>query len=597
MSIRKPFSAGAVRPAVQVIATTIEGTSAALEMAVPLAAGSNARLVVIVPHLVSYPIEAATPIESTRLFAKRYEELAERLGAQARVEVVLCRRLEHLVDQLIDRDATIVIGGPVGRWITSPEERFANLVSSRGRRVILVASGPNTSQRRAAPSAAAAALFTFLAVLGVPHIVRAQATQPSSAEMMRRIEALEAQLAELRAQLQAATADRAKPAAEPAEATPSQAGSGPVDAFVVGVSLDTYYSYNFNRPIGRVDLLRAYDVTSNNFTLNQASLIVERAPDVENGRRFGGRVDLQYGQATETLQGSLANEPRPWVYRNIFQAYGTYIALVGSGLTVDFGKWASALGYENNYTKDQANYSRSYWFNFLPFYHTGARVKYQASDRIGLNYWVTNGTQQTEAFNNFKDQYFGVTLQPAKSVSWNVAYYLGQEHPDVQAIQTPGPPSSPTQPGLSIVPVDPYYRGKLHIFDSYATWQASPDTTLGVEADYVISRNPSPTPDNRVSGGALYARHRLTRKTALAGRVEYLRDNGGQFSGITQRLKEVTATYDYRFDDGFLVRGEWRRDWSDTPFFLTRRVNELATAQDTVILGAIWWWGTKQGAW
>lgn len=33
----------------------------------------------------------------------------------------------------------------------------------------------------------------------------------------------------------------------------------------------------------------------------------------------------QYGQATETLQGSLANDPRPWVYRNIFQAYGTSI--------------------------------------------------------------------------------------------------------------------------------------------------------------------------------------------------------------------------------------------------------------------------------
>jgi len=32
----------------------------------------------------------------------------------------------------------------------------------------------------------------------------------------------------------------------------------------------------------------------------------------------------------------------------------------GSGLTVDFGKWASSIGFENNYSKDQANYSRSY---------------------------------------------------------------------------------------------------------------------------------------------------------------------------------------------------------------------------------------------
>src|SRR5262249_53437463 len=151
----------------------------------------------------------------------------------------------------------------------------------------------------------------------------------------------------------------------------------------------------------RVNLLRAYDVTSNNFTVSQANAIVESAPDLDAGRRFGARLDFQFGQATETLQGSLANEPRPWVYRNIFQAYGTYVIPIGASLTVDFGKWASALGVENNYVKDQWNYSRSLWFNFLPFYHTGARVAYKAADAVTLNYWVTNGTQQTEAFNNF----------------------------------------------------------------------------------------------------------------------------------------------------------------------------------------------------
>ena len=49
---------------------------------------------------------------------------------------------------------------------------------------------------------------------------------------------------------------------------------------------------------------------------------------------------------------------------------------VGSGINVDFGKWASSLGIEGNYTQYQINYSRSYWFDFLPFYHMGARVSY-----------------------------------------------------------------------------------------------------------------------------------------------------------------------------------------------------------------------------
>src|SRR5262249_26225211 len=134
------------------------------------------------------------------------------------------------------------------------------------------------------------------------------------------------------------------------------------------VMLDGYYAYNFNSPIGRANLLRAYDVSSNAFSLNQAAVVLESAADPAHGKRWDARLDLQSGQPPATLQGNSANEPRAAIYRNVFQAYGTYVVPVGSGLTVDFGKWASSLGYENNYTKDQINYSRSYWFNFLPFY-------------------------------------------------------------------------------------------------------------------------------------------------------------------------------------------------------------------------------------
>ena len=169
-------------------------------------------------------------------------------------------------------------------------------------------------------------------------------------------------------------------------------------------ALDEYYGYNFNNPIGRVNALRAYDVLSNNISMNQADVVFERAPDTSGGRPFGMRLDLQFGQATDTLQGNPANEPRPQIYRNIFQAYGTYVAPIGKGLTLDFGKWGSSIGIEGNYTKDQINYSRAYWFNFLPFYHMGVRAAYKVSDQLTLNYWVVNGTNQTEATNGFKDE-------------------------------------------------------------------------------------------------------------------------------------------------------------------------------------------------
>src|SRR5262249_28072416 len=153
----------------------------------------------------------------------------------------------------------------------------------------------------------------------------------------------------------------------------------------------------------------------------------------------------------------------------IFQAYGTYIVPLGSGLSVDFGKWASSLSVEGNFTQDQINYSRSYWFTFLPFYHMGVRANYQFSKAFGVNYWIVNGTQQTEPFNGFKDEMFGLTGQ-TKNVSWTFNYYLGQEHPDIMFV--PNAPGLPTQQGLSFVVIRPAANGKLHIFDSYATWQA-----------------------------------------------------------------------------------------------------------------------------
>jgi hypothetical protein len=364
----------------------------------------------------------------------------------------------------------------------------------------------------------------------------------------------------------------------------------------VNFLFDGYYAYNFNDPIGRVNLLRAYDISSNAFSLNQADIVLENAADPANGKRFGARLDLQFGQATETLQGNPANEPRPDIYRNIFQAYGTYIVPIGSGLEVDFGKWASSLGMEGNYTQDQINYSRSYWFDFLPFYHMGARVHYQFNDKFGVNYWITNGTQQTEPFNGYKDEMFGFVVTPNKHLTWTVNYYLGQEHPDYQFV-TNGPPNLPTIQGQPFEPIVNPPSGKLHIFDSYATWNVTDKLTLAGEADYVIERLRTNSPPSHDDGGAAYFRYQLTPKIALAVRGEYLSDYGGLYSGKTQALKETTATFEYKFGPGFLMREEWRRDWSNQPYFLSDTLGVLKASQTTATIGLLWWFGGKEGAW
>lgn len=391
--------------------------------------------------------------------------------------------------------------------------------------------------------------------------------------------------------------------AEPGVKEATQPPSGEQDtanlSFLRGTTLnfgfDGYYGYNFNQPLGRVNLLRVFDVSSNSFSINQASVVVEHLPTAQE--RFGGRLDLQFGQATETLQGSASNEQRPQVYRNLFQAYGSYLAPIGSGLQIDFGKFASALGNEGNYTKDQIAYSRSFSFNYLPYYHMGVRATYSLDPKVSVAYWLVNGAQQTEDFNGFKSQALLWTLKPATSVTWNVNYYFGQEQRDVQPTPNPSLPSQPTQPGLPTTNISPAPNGREHIFDTYATWTAGKRLTVVGEADYVLNRTLSHSQPARVVLGAAYLKYTLPRNWSVGGRFEYFDDRGGLFSGKTQALKEFTLVADHVFAPGFLARAEYRRDSSNQRFFLTETSEDLAKAQATATLGLVYWWGTKQGAW
>lgn len=477
-------------------------------------------------------------------------------------------------------------------------------------------------------------LFAPMALAGAPPSSSAQSSSEEFEALKRmvnnlesRVTALEQQNAELRGERASASGGGPEAAAallrasmelrrrapeQPAEfqqAPATVVQQAPLPAIFPGTLpggatlnflFDGYYEYNFNSPPGRANDLRAYDVLSNVISINQADVVLALDPDVEAKRRYGARLDLQFGQATETLQGNPSSEPRPEIYRNIFQAYGTYIVPVGSGLNVDVGKWASSLGVEGNYAKDQMNYTRSYYYYFLPFYHAGVRTAYHLNSKLALNYWAVNGTNQSEPTNGFKDELFGYVLQPTKSLTWTANYYLGQEHPD-SAASTSCP--VPLQPGLCFTPVSPAPNGKLHIIDSYATWQATPKLTLQGEADYVIQRewvNAAPgrsSAPQHVIGGVGYAQYQLSPRISLAARGEYLSDRGGMFSGTTQALKETTATYEYKFSDWFDAFFEYRRDFSNRPYFQTTNSAFPLSHQDTAAVGLVWWSGGKQGAW
>ncbi len=345
-----------------------------------------------------------------------------------------------------------------------------------------------------------------------------------------------------------------------------------------GATLEGYYQYNWNQPPNRHLVLRAYDTRGNTFSLQQAALLVDAAPDVEAGRRYGLRVDLQFGQATETVQGNPANEPRPDVYRHVWQAYGTYVFPLGAnGLQADFGKFASMLGYETNYAKDNQAFSRSYLFNFLPFYHSGLRLTLPVNDKVSLLYMLTNGVQQTEDFNDFKSNHVAAIVEPVSGVTWTVNYYVGQEQPDGGA---PGGP-------------DGFFR----VFDTYVTVAPTAALSLGVDVNHTTNEVNSQAASLSLLGTGVYSRYQLANRAAVGIRWERL-DDEGLFGGIDQVLHEVTLTVEHVFAEGLLVRAEFRRDWSNQRFFPgPGGATDVRRHQNTALLGAVWVIGNRTGVW
>ena len=69
---------------------------------------------------------------------------------------------------------------------------------------------------------------------------------------------------------------------------------------------------------------------------------------------------------------------------------------------------------------------------------------------------------------------------------------------------------------------------------------------------------------------------------------------GGEIidTGAAQKLKELTLTGELKQKDGVMMRFEYRRDMSDTPFFVKHDA-DLVKNQDTFTIGVIYAFSTK----
>lgn len=323
--------------------------------------------------------------------------------------------------------------------------------------------------------------------------------------------------------------------------------------------VDGYYSLNFNHPASRTNQLRNFDVQANQFSLNMAKLTMEHSGDVA-----GFRVDLGFGRAFDLIHGG---EQDPGVMRNIQQAYFSVKPPKAGGLQIDFGKFVTSAGAEVIETHSNWNYSRSLLFAWtIPYYHFGLRTSMPLHKNFTAGFQLVNGWNNVEDNNSGKTVGLTGALTTSK-VSWYHNYYVGPEKPDTN-------------------------KGLRHVYDTVLLVTPTPKVSFYLNYDYGVEKFAA-AGSNHWTGVAGAARFAVNDWFALAPRLEWFNDADGFSTGTAQKVKEFTMTAEFKLKDGILMRPEYRRDWSDNPFF-ERGTGGSYKNQDTLLLGLVAYFGPKK---
>jgi hypothetical protein len=120
---------------IAVVFTSVEATLVALKRAGTLASRLNARLTLVVPQVVPYPLPLTSPPVLLDWNERRFRVVASESPVEARVQLYLCRDSLDTLTAVLHPRSLVVVGGRKRWWPTS-EERLARKLRRAGHEVI-----------------------------------------------------------------------------------------------------------------------------------------------------------------------------------------------------------------------------------------------------------------------------------------------------------------------------------------------------------------------------------------------------------------------------------------------------------------------------
>jgi len=120
---------------ISVVFTTVEATLAALRKAGALATRLHARIVLLVPQIVPYPLPLTSPPILLDFNERRFRLIAEESAIATTVRIYLCRDRRDMLEKALPAHSVVVLAG-AKRWWPTAESRLARALRHAGHEVV-----------------------------------------------------------------------------------------------------------------------------------------------------------------------------------------------------------------------------------------------------------------------------------------------------------------------------------------------------------------------------------------------------------------------------------------------------------------------------
>jgi Putative beta-barrel porin-2, OmpL-like. bbp2 len=345
-----------------------------------------------------------------------------------------------------------------------------------------------------------------------------------------------------------------------------------------GITADGFaslsYVHNTNQPESRLNQFRVFDFNDNEPQLDVAQLAIQHP--VNEAGQFGFRLNMIAGSGVPEITaayGMFRDKSTGIAHHfDIPELFVSYVAPVGKGLRLDVGKFVTHMGYEviGGYDGYNDNFSRGFVFGYgVPFTHTGLRLSYSFNSRISSALLLTNGADAVTRLNGAVTVGGQLAAVTSKTTTLTFNFLHGPEQPHNA-------------------------HDQRSVYEVVGSWRLHPRLSLAVDGLYADEDHAAADGSDAIwKGIAGYSKYSFTKQLSLTFRGEVFADIGGSRTGTPQTLRGFTFTPEYvqlvrlsrlgselrHFDGKFVIRGEFRQDFSDRATF--RKGSGLTTRQFT----------------